>query len=168
MDSPAMPPVANAVVQTLLDKWVAEGSEIGVHLVAHHGGTCVVDAWAGYQDRGKPVDPDSTLFNVFSVCKAVAATCVHIQAERGLIEYGAPLARYWPQFIGDGREQVTVRHVLTHRSGMHKLPADITVEQMCDWGYMVSLLERTAPAFAPGSVSGYQSMTFGWLLGEIV
>lgn len=140
-----------------------------MQVAAYRGEELIVDAWAGHRDLSgrEAVDGDS-LFNVFSVTKAVTATAVHIQAERGLIDYEAPLARYWSEFSGQGRERVTVAHVLTHRSGMTRMPADVTVEQICDWDFMVGALERAAPAFPPGTASGYQSMTFGWLLGEIV
>jgi CubicO group peptidase (beta-lactamase class C family) len=160
---------ANAAVQAVLEKLVADGREIGIQVAAYHGEHLVVDAWAGVADpaTGRNVDGD-TLFNVFSVSKAVTATALHLQAERGLIEYEAPLSTYWPEFIGAGRELVTVRHVLTHRSGMYPMPVDITPAQLCDWGYMITWLQNAVPADRPGTRSGYQSLTFGWLLGEIV
>lgn len=160
---------ANFEVQALLERLVAEGREIGVQVAAYRDGDLVVDAFAGVADAqtGKIVDGD-TLFNAFSVAKALTATALHLQAERGLIDYDAPLSRYWPEFVGDGREKVTVRHVLTHRSGMMRMPADVTPEQMCDWDYMIKALSRMTPPFEPGSASGYQSMSFGWLVGEVV
>jgi CubicO group peptidase (beta-lactamase class C family) len=160
---------ANASVQAVLEKLVADGREIGIQVAAYHGEHLVVDAWAGIADpaTGRMVD-GNTLFNVFSVTKAVAATAVHLQAERRLIDYGAPLQTYWPEFAGAGRELVTVRDVLTHRSGMYSMPVDITPAQLCDWNYMTTWLQNAIPADRPGSKSGYQSLTFGWLLGEIV
>ena len=55
----------------------------------------MIDCWAGLADpaTGRTVDGD-TLFNVFSVTKAVTATALHIQAERGLIDYDATVATY--------------------------------------------------------------------------
>jgi CubicO group peptidase (beta-lactamase class C family) len=160
---------ANAEVQALLDRLVAEGREIGVQVAAYRGDELVVDAFAGVADpaAGKAVSGE-TLFNAFSVAKALTATALHIQAERGLVDYDAPLSRYWPEFTGEGREKVTVRHVLTHRSGMMRMPPDVTPEQMCDWDHMIQAFARMAPPFAPGSASGYQSMSFGWLIAEVV
>jgi len=159
----------NAAVQAVLEKLVADGCEIGIQVAAYHGDHLVVDAWAGIADpaTGRMVDGD-TLFNVFSVSKAVTATAVHLQAERGLIDYDAPLRTYWPEFNGAGRELVTVHDVLTHRSGMYAMPVDITPAQLCDWKYMTTWLQNAVPADRPGTKSGYQSLTFGWLLGEIV
>jgi CubicO group peptidase (beta-lactamase class C family) len=160
---------ANAAVQAVLDRLVAEGSEIGIQIAAWLGDRQVVDCWAGVADpaTGRPVDAD-TLFNVFSVSKAVTATCVHIQAERGLLDYDAPLAAYWPEFAAAGKEAVTVRHILSHTSGVLRMPPDVTPERMCDWEWMCRRIAEMPPAYDPGSRSSYQSMTFGWLLGELV
>lgn len=160
---------ANDAVQHILDDAIARGIELGLQVAAYLGSTPIVDAWAGLADpaAGREVNGD-TLFNVFSIAKSVTAVAVHIQAERGLIDYDVPIAAYWPEFSGDGRERVTVRHVLTHRSGMAEMPAEVTADQICDWDHMVRFLQTAVPTYEPGSESGYQSMTYGWLLGEIV
>jgi CubicO group peptidase (beta-lactamase class C family) len=77
---------ANAAVQAAVDAAIADG-EIGVQVAAYLNGELVVDAFGGVADpaTGRPVDGD-TLFNVFSVTKAVAATAVHVQADRGLVD----------------------------------------------------------------------------------
>ena len=108
---------ANAAVQEALNRLVAEGREIGVQVAAWLGERQIVDCWAGLADpaRGRMVDGD-TRFNVYSVSKAVTATSVHMQVERGLIDYDAPLAEYWPEFAAAGKADVTVRHVLSHRA----------------------------------------------------
>lgn len=159
----------NAAVEALLEQLVADGREIGVQVCAYLGEEKVVDCWAGSADPacGRQVDGD-TLFNVFSVSKAVTATAAHLQAERGLIDYGAPVARYWPEFAQAGKDAVTVRHVLSHVSGVLRMPPDVTPELMCDWEWMVRRIAEMPGLYPPGSRSSYQSMTFGWLLGEIV
>ena len=160
---------ANAAVQAALDRLVQDGREIGVQVCAYLGEDVVVDCWAGLADQGsgRKVDAD-TLFNVFSVSKAVTATAAHIQAERGLIDYDAPVARYWPEFAQAGKEGVTVRHVLSHVSGVLRMPPEVTPELMSDWDWMVRRIAEMPGLYPPGSRSSYQSMTFGWLVGEMV
>src|SRR5689334_6996474 len=110
---------ANDAVRQTLDTLVAEGKEIGVQVCAWQGEEQIVDCWAGVADpeTGRVVDGD-TLFNVYSVSKAVTATAMHVQVERGLVEYDAPVATYWPEFAQAGKGDVTVRHVLSHVSGV--------------------------------------------------
>src|SRR5437763_1000964 len=86
-------------VQCLLDELTMSGKERGLQVAIYLHGDLVVDAWAGLADwvTRKPVDGD-TLFTVFSVGKGIAATAVHILAERRVLEYDAPVSRYWPEF----------------------------------------------------------------------
>ena len=83
----------------------------------------VVDVWTGIADdtTGSKVDAD-TVFPVFSVSKAITATALHIQAERGLVDYYEPIARYWPEFAAHGKGKATVYDALTHRVGVPLLP----------------------------------------------
>jgi CubicO group peptidase (beta-lactamase class C family) len=159
----------NGAVQAVLDRLVADGREIGVQVAAWQGEQPIVDAWAGVTAKGGdvPVDGD-TLFNVFSVAKAVTAVAVHMQAERGLIEYDSPVAAYWPEFGVAGKADVTVRQVLSHVSGVLRMPPDVTPELMVNWDWMTRRIAEMAPSYPAGSRSSYQAMTFGWILGEVV
>lgn len=148
---------------------VASGAETGIQVVAYHRGRKVIDLCAGLADpsSGRPVTPD-TLFNVYSVTKAVAATALHIQAEKGLIDYDAPIADYWPAFAARGKSGALVRHALTHRAGVPQMPTGVTPEMMCDWDAMTAAIANLPPLAPPGEKTLYQSMTFGWIVGEIV
>jgi CubicO group peptidase (beta-lactamase class C family) len=160
---------ANAVVRKAIDAAIAAGQEIGVQVAAYRGNELVVDTWGGLADEttGRAVDGD-TLFNVYSVTKAVAATALHIQAERGYIEYEAPVSRYWPEYGKHGKEKTTVRDVLTHRAGVPQMPASVTAERMCNWQWMTAAIADLEPLAEPGSKTLYLSMTYGWIVGELV
>src|SRR5213595_1013315 len=88
----------NAAVQRAIDAAIASGREVGLQVAAYHRGRLVADAWGGMADpaTGRRVGGD-TLFNVYSVTKAVAATAIHMLVDRGLLEYDAPIARWWPE-----------------------------------------------------------------------
>jgi CubicO group peptidase (beta-lactamase class C family) len=158
-----------AAVLGALEAAVAAGREIGLQVCAYLDGRQVIDAWTGLADpeTGREVDGD-TLFNVFSVSKAVTATALHIQAERGRVDYDAPIANYWPEFAAQGKGAATVRHALTHRIGVPQMPAGVTPEMMCDWDAMSRAIADLPPLFPVGEKTAYQSMTFGWIVGEIV
>jgi CubicO group peptidase (beta-lactamase class C family) len=91
-----------------------------------------------------------------------------MQAERGLLDLDDPVMRHWPAYGANGKAATTVRQVLQHRSGLPQMPADVTPELMCDWEWMVDQLAAMAPLAPPGTQTLYQSMTHGWLIGEIV
>ncbi|ROZ66097.1 serine hydrolase [Ramlibacter sp. WS9] len=160
---------ANAAVQRAIDAAIASGREIGVQVAAYHRGKLVVDAWGGIADPadGRRVDGD-TLFNVYSVTKAVAVTAIHMLVDRGLLDYDAPVARYWPEYGARCKSDTTVRDVLTHRAGVPQMPDGVTPERMCDWDWMTRAIADLPPLAPPGSTTLYLSMTFGWILGELV
>lgn len=146
----------------------ARYGERGIQVAAYLGSDLIVDAWAGEADTsGRPVTAD-TLFPVFSLSKAITATALHLQAERGLVDYAAPVAQYWPEFGCNGKEEILVWHVLSHQSGIPQMPAEVTPELLGDWGWMTARIAEFTPLFPPGSASAYQSLVFGWIVGEIV
>jgi CubicO group peptidase (beta-lactamase class C family) len=141
----------------------------GAALAVYHRGELVVDLWGGRRtEEGDPWTRD-TLAMCFSTTKGVAATALHVLADRGLVDYDAPVAAYWPEFAQNGKEDITVRHVLSHSAGLHRFGTLIDrPSQALDWDYMVDALARAAPAYPPGTSAGYHGLTFGWLVGEIV
>ena len=159
----------NSVVQQEVDVAIGEGGEIGVQVAAYLNGKLAVDVWGGLSDetRGLKVDAD-TLFPVFSVTKAIAAVGLHIQAERGLVDYYKPVAYYWPEFGAHGKDRGTIYDVLTHRIGVPLMPVGVTPELMCDWDWMAGQIADMRPLFEPGTRSAYLVRTFGWIVGEIV
>ena len=122
---------ANSIVQAEIDAQVASGPEIGLQVAAYVDGVQVVDCWAGLADEttGRKVDGD-TLFTVFSATKGVAATALHIQAQRGFINYDHPISEYWPEFAAHGKDKTTVRDALTHRCGVPQMPEGCTPEEI--------------------------------------
>ena len=164
-----MPGDANKIVQEAVDVAIGERGEIGLQVAAYLDGKPVVDVWGGLADEatGKQVEAD-TIFPVFSVTKAVTAVALHIQAERGLVDYAMPVAHYWPEFGAHGKEKGTVYDALTHRIGVPIMPLAVTPQLMCDWDWMVQRIADMRPLFEPGTKSAYMSYTFGWVVGEVI
>jgi CubicO group peptidase (beta-lactamase class C family) len=160
---------ATTRVQQRLDELVRDGTEVGVQVAAYVDGELALDVWAGLADEttGREVDGE-TLFTVFSATKGVAATAIHILADRGALEYDAPVARDWPEFAARGKQSITLRHVLGHRAGLARLPAGVTPATMPDWSAMTDAIAGMEPEWPPGSRTLYNGMTFGWILGELV
>lgn len=159
----------NTHVRRAMDRAIEAGNEIGLQVVAYLGGREVVDQFAGLADpaSGAPVRAD-TLFNVFSVTKAITVTALHLQVERGRLAYEDPVVRYWPEYGARGKQATTVRDVITHRAGVPQMPDGTTPEEMCDWDLMVRRIADLEPVAPPGTRALYQSLTFGWLVGELV
>jgi uncharacterized protein YbbC (DUF1343 family)/CubicO group peptidase (beta-lactamase class C family) len=107
-----------------------------------------------------------TIFDVASLTKVIATTpAIMLLVERGQIDIDAPVQRYLPTFSGNGREKVTIRHLLTHTSGLRPgIPA------RSDWsGYdqAIELACAEIPTQTPGTTFRYSDVNF-ILLGEVV
>ena len=159
----------NRIVQEAVDVAINERGEVGLQVAAYLDSKLVVDVWGGLADEttGRKVDGD-TLFQAWSNVKAVTAVALHIQAERGLVDYYTPVAHYWPEFGKHGKDKGTLYDALTHRIGVPLMPAGSTPELMCDWDWMVEKIADMHPLFEPGTKSGYLAYTFGWVVGEVV
>lgn len=112
--------------------------------------------------------PDA-LFLLFSAGKPFVAMLVHLLAERGLVSLDEPVARYWPEFGRNGKEVITVRQVLRHRSGV-PVARSLWLDALAatSWSRSVRALEHARPMFPPGQVPAYHILSYGFILGELV
>ncbi|HEV2148719.1 MAG TPA: serine hydrolase domain-containing protein, partial [Longimicrobiaceae bacterium] len=82
-----------------------------------------------WDEDAPPVDPDSTLYDLASLTKAVAtAAAVMALVEDGRMELDAPVRRYLPEFSGGAKDSVTVRQLLTHTGGVRAGAVEIRGE----------------------------------------
>jgi len=144
------------------------GSGGGGAVCIYYRGRKVVDLWGGVRDEDgfRPWKQD-TMAMSFSTSKGITSTLVHLLADRGLIDYDAPVADYWPEFAAAGKGRITVRELLSHRAGLARLrPIIDDASRILDWDYMVEAL-ADAPSDGRRS-SAYHAFTYGWLAGELV
>src|SRR5437016_7651887 len=156
-------------VQRAIDQMVESGSERGLQVAVYHRGVQVVDAVAGAADptTGRLIASD-TSFYCYSVCKAAASTLVHMLVARGHFGYDTPVAELWPEFGANGKQAVTVRHVLNHTAGVPGIPLTTTIEDLCDWDKMCSAIAASELWWEPGTKIGYHAYTFGYIVGEMI
>ncbi|MDO0917423.1 serine hydrolase domain-containing protein [Streptomyces sp. DT2A-34] len=158
-----------AAVRTAFEANFRERGELGAAVAVTVAGETVVDLWGGWADaaHSRPWERE-TLVNVWSTSKGPTALCAHILADRGLIDLDAPVAAYWPEFAAAGKEQILVRHLLSHRAGLSGVREPHSLQQLCDWELTTQRLAAMEPWWAPGTRSGYHAFTYGFLVGEVV
>jgi CubicO group peptidase (beta-lactamase class C family) len=156
-------------VQEAIDRLVESGAERGLQVAVYRDGEQVVDAVAGVADptTGRPVTSD-TLFFSYSIGKGVAATVVHVLAERGVLDYDTRIVELWPEFGAHGKESTTVRQALSQSAGVPGLPPGLTVEDLYDWEKMCAIIADSEPWWEPGTRIGYHAITWGYIVGEII
>ncbi|NMM89603.1 esterase [Rhodococcus sp. SRB_17] len=139
----------------------------GGALAVYLGGEPVVDIWAGWSTRDTRWLPDTVSVS-FSTGKGVASTVLHRVVERGLIDYDTPVAEYWPEFASAGKETVTVRQLLTHQAGLHRVRGLVPGRlALLDHDSIVGALALATPDRRRLTTPGYHAVTFGSLVAEL-
>ncbi len=168
-----MPPLNGTVhpdfwpVARRLSKQLRRGG--GAAVCVYHRGEKVVDIWGGVRNAAGDPWQEDTLAVSFSTTKGVTSTALHVLADRGLLDYDDPVAKYWPEFAQAGKERITVRHLLSHRAGLYDIRHLVDdAARMRDWDHMTDALARATPSIEPGTRSAYHGITYGWLVGEVV
>ncbi len=156
--------VGNAL-QGLLDR----GEDVGASVAVAHHGDLVVDLWGGFCDEARRVPWErNTIVNVMSTTKTMVNLCVLLLVDRGELDLGAPVARYWPEFAAAGKGDVLVRHLLGHTAGLPSWEHDVRPADLADWERCTETLAAQAPQWEPGTRSGYHALTQGFLIGEVI
>ncbi len=158
-----------AGVADALSSNLDQGIDVGASVAVVLDGDPVVDIWGGHKDRerAEPWERD-TIVNVFSTTKTMTALCGLILADRGELDFDAPVAHYWPEFGQAGKGSIAVRELFGHTSGLSGWEQPLAVAQLADWERCTSLLAAQAPWWEHGTASGYHAVTQGYLIGEIV
>ena len=147
----------------------AEHGEVGAAACLNIAGQNVVDIWAGHSDaENQKAWQESTKCVVFSCTKGATALCVHVLASRGKIELNEPVETYWPEFAQAGKQEITVRMLLNHQSGVAAIDKPLSTTCYADWDEVIHALETQQPYWQPGTRAGYHLLSFGWLNGELV
>lgn len=146
-----------------------EHGDVGAAFALFVGGTKVVDIWGGVADVKKDRVWDAgTLTLVYSASKGITAIVAHLLAQRGELDLDAPVASYWPEFGAEGKQNVPVHWLLSHRTGLPTIERWISAEEALAWEPAVEALATQRPLWEPGTTHGYHALTYGWLIGEVI
>jgi len=146
-----------------------EQGDVGAACCAYVDGRPVVDLWGGIADQKSGREwTEDTLALVYSTTKGVTAICAHHLAAASGVDLDAPVVKYWPEFGAAGKDEVTVRQLMSHRAGLPTLEPKLSVEAALSWDPAVESLARQTPLWPPGTRHGYHAVTYGWLVGEVI
>jgi CubicO group peptidase (beta-lactamase class C family) len=131
-------------------------------------GRMVVDLWGGL---ARPADGEpwrrDTLQLIFSGTKGLTAACLMLLVDRGLLSIELPVAEYWPEFAANGKEEITVADVLTHKAGLAAVTTDLDAADLRDPEALADLIAGQRPHWDEGRLA-YHALTYGWLCDALV
>jgi CubicO group peptidase (beta-lactamase class C family) len=146
-----------------------KGEEVGAACAAYHKGEIVVDLWGGYRDK-KSKDPwkEDTMVIVFSTTKGISGLAVALAHTKGYFEYDEKVAKYWPEFAQNGKENITVRQLLSHQAGLCAIDEPMDLDTLGNPERMGEIIAAQAPLWEPGKSHGYHAITLGWYESELI
>ncbi|MEU4337040.1 serine hydrolase domain-containing protein [Micromonospora lupini] len=156
------------VADTFRDNFTSRG-EVGAAVTLYVRGRKVVDLYGGLADSrtGRPWTAHTPAV-VFSCTKGILAICAYLLVQQGRLHLDAPVTRYWPEFGKHGKADIPVRMLLTHQAGLPALDRSLTLDEVLAWDPVIAAIEAQAPLWQPGTAHSYHSMTYGWLVGEVI
>jgi CubicO group peptidase (beta-lactamase class C family) len=156
-------------MKDILSRSIDSGDDLGASVAVTINGKFVVDMWGGWADPEKKTPwNENTITNVWSTTKTMAAMCALVLFDRGLLDFDAPVAKYWPEFAANGKDKVLVRHIMSHTSGVSGWAQPVEFDDILDWNKSTDILAAQALWWEPGTASGYHAMNQGHLIGEVV
>jgi CubicO group peptidase (beta-lactamase class C family) len=146
-----------------------EQDELGAACAVYYRGEQVVDLWGGYRDLEQRLPwQEDTLVLVYSTTKGLAGMTVAVAHSRGLLDYDEKVATYWPEFAQGGKENITVRQLLSHQAGLSGLDKPLNLKTIADLDSLAATIARQKPAWEPGTRHGYHGISLGWYEGELI
>jgi CubicO group peptidase (beta-lactamase class C family) len=158
-----------ATVRDVLSGNLDSGADLGASVAITIEGKPVVDMWGGWSDAAKTKPwSENTITNVWSTTKTMTSLCALVLVERGQLDVYAPVAKYWPDFAANGKEDIEVRHLMSHTSGVSGWAQPVELADIYDWEKSTKMLAAQPPWWEPGTASGYHALNQGHLVGEVV
>ncbi|KAL6803132.1 beta-lactamase/transpeptidase-like protein [Trichoderma sp. SZMC 28013] len=156
-------------LRDLFQKNLDSKAEVGASINLNIAGKDVVDIWGGFTDEEctQPWESD-TIVGVWSSTKGVASLALLMLIDRGLVDTDAKVAKYWPEFAANGKQDIEIRHIMSHTSGLSAWEEKVTWDDVCDQDSAAAKLAAQAPLWEPGTASAYHVITFGVLIAEVV
>jgi CubicO group peptidase (beta-lactamase class C family) len=143
--------------------------ELGAACCIYYRGEKVVDLWGGVRDKatGEPWEED-TMVLVNSTTKGMAGLVMALAHSQRLFDYEERVSTYWPEFAQFGKEQITVRQLLSHQAGLYAFHAPVDKNVVADLDRLATVMAQEKPAWEPGTRQGYHALTLGFYEGELL
>ena len=179
-------------LQELLTLVSSDDAPSGGSLVVFREGECIAEVSTGVAQTQQPWSADTLSLN-YSTGKGVLATLVHVLVSNGILDYDQPIAQYWPDFAANGKQDITLREVLTHQAGLFDIAALVEDSlELLKWDTMLVRIAAMpiAPPILLGSAakrrwqkthpeavskdqppyyqSVYSALVFGWVIGGLI
>ena len=143
--------------------------EIGASFTVIQNGKLIIDIHGVFKDKEQTdLWNADTLVGVHSTGKGIISMLIALLIDQKKLDLDEFVSSYWPEFKGDGKEEIKVRTLLSHQGGMYAWREKVHEEDFHNWAYVVELLENQSPLHKPNELICYHPKTIGFLVGELI
>ncbi|MGQ4516326.1 serine hydrolase [Streptomyces sp. DW26H14] len=139
-----------------------EGGDLSAQVAAYHQGQPVVDLWTG------SATAEDSLLAIYSASKGVSHIAVALLVQQGVLDLDTPVSHYWPEFAAKGKQDLLLRELLSHQTGLVGATDGFTMAELADDRIVAERLAAQRPLWRPGTTSGYHALVMAALSGEVV
>lgn len=159
-----------------IEDFYRTGLQPGMSITMRRSGRVIMNRAIGHARGNAPghvsLNPElmkpETPVCLFSASKGITAVLMHKLEEDGFLNLDDRVAQYIPEFGVGGKENTTLRHVLSHRAGLSNIPLpDPDPRLLYQWNTMVDLLSAVSTKKGTGQEQAYHAITGGYILGEV-
>jgi CubicO group peptidase (beta-lactamase class C family) len=144
-------------------------NELGAACCIYYQGEKIVDLWGGIRDKSTgELWEEDTMVDVFSTAKGMSGLVMALAHSRGLLDYEEHVRKYWSDFAQYGKENVTVRQLLSHQAGLFAIDALVDKSVVADLDQLAIILAQQKPAWEPGTRQAYHAQSLGFYEGELL
>jgi CubicO group peptidase (beta-lactamase class C family) len=155
-------------VKNIFESYFLKQEEIGASFAIYKEGKPLIDLYGGFKNKNNKNWEENTIVNVFSATKGIYEIVISILIDQNILDLEKPVSYYWEAFKQSNRREITLKHILSHQSGLYRFKEKITQEDLLDWDKIITILENQDPDHACGQQTYYLAKTHGFLIGEIV
>ncbi|XP_060084460.1 beta-lactamase domain-containing protein 2-like [Ylistrum balloti] len=145
------------------------GSDEGSSVAVYYEGELVVNLWGGWVEKEAGMKwREDTMPCFYSSTKSPSALVIAHLVDRGLLDYNEKIAKYWPEFAQNGKENITLETYISNKAGLsgneEPLPLRLMLDDPKKFG---DILAKQRPLWEPGTKHGYHPLTFALYLDQI-
>ena len=142
------------------------GKESGANFSVVQNNKVLINIFGGMKN---PKDKwnENTMVNTFSLSKGIYASCIAKLINQKELDIEKKVSYYWPKFKFE-KENITVKDILSHRSGVYRFKTKISNLDLLDFEKIITILEKQTPDHKPGEKAFYHAKTHGYLVEKLI
>jgi CubicO group peptidase (beta-lactamase class C family) len=155
-------------VKNIFQSFFDKKEELGANLTVIKDGETLINLYGGTKNENNDKWESETTVNTFSLSKGIYAGCIALLINSNDLDIEKNISFYWPEFTKKNKQNIKVKHLLSHQSGLYRFREKVTNEDLLHWDKIVNILENQEPDHLAGNQTFYHAKTHGYLVGQLI